>query len=258
MIGKYIKQANYRILDMKKDREGRSWALLESQLLGFYDDLWVARVEDGKCTKVLFTGTNKRELGSADWLERFAGNPELSKDSDGDGWTDVVEGRIGTDPARVDSDGDGLNDSQDRNPLTVPRELNEREQVLAAAFEGLYRLNRSYSPAVVVFPEGMEPFELAGRDWVIVPKSSEQTPLSKTAGEGTSRIRFCLPNLGFMGQKLETKGQDGFILWSPDHTRARLHIVDYFGNVGATMQDIELKKIGEKWVVVKVELLGVA
>ena len=253
-VGKYDKRTGCRILDLKSDEKGRSWALVQSELLGFYDDLWVARVDNGKCVQVLFTGINQRELGSTDWLARFAGNPELSKDSDGDGWTDLIEKRLGTAPNRIDSDSDGVKDSQDRNPLAAPRELNEREQILAAAFGARYCFYTPHAPALVVFPEGIAPFELAGRDWVVIPRVSEEAPLNKTAVQGTSLIRFGPPSLDFFGQHCTGDWQDGSILWSPDGKRAKLHINDSFGNTGATGHDIELRKIDGKWVVIGIDL----
>lgn len=40
----------------------------------------------------------------------------FSRDSDGDGWTDLLERRVGTDPRLADSDGDGVADSRDAAP----------------------------------------------------------------------------------------------------------------------------------------------
>ncbi len=58
-----------------------------------------------------------------DFFEReeaiIIGLPEepLTRDSDGDGLTDLVEDRLVTDPFHPDTDGDGLTDAVDRNPL---------------------------------------------------------------------------------------------------------------------------------------------
>ncbi len=51
--------------------------------------------------------------------EALAGEKEI--DSDGDGWSDEQEQRVGTDPYIKDTDNDGIIDSQDLNPL-VPEE----------------------------------------------------------------------------------------------------------------------------------------
>ena len=42
---------------------------------------------------------------------------DIERDSDGDGWTDIEEGRIGTNPHAPDSDGDGVPDGRDVCPL---------------------------------------------------------------------------------------------------------------------------------------------
>jgi hypothetical protein len=60
-------------------------------------------------------------------------------DTDGDGLSDLVERRLGTDPQRRDSDGDGLDDAVDPFPLTpVHQPTNEREEVATAIFEQFY------------------------------------------------------------------------------------------------------------------------
>src|SRR5207244_1782683 len=47
---------------------------------------------------------------------------DIERDSDGDGWTDLEEGRIGTNPHAADSDGDGIPDGRDVCPLyPLPR-----------------------------------------------------------------------------------------------------------------------------------------
>lgn len=257
MIHKQDEKTFSTIVDLKKDKEGRSWVLLQHALLGSYNDLWIAQVLDGKCTQILFTGINNWESRSQDWLAKFVGNPELSKDSDGDGWTDLVEKRFGTDINHIDTDGDGLKDSQDRNPLTVPRELNEREQIIAAAFEACFRFNKPFAPVLVTFPMGIKPFELAGWNWVIEPQLSEEMPLSKAAMGRTSSIIFSFPQRDFFGERIEAEQRDDLILWSPDHMRARIHIIESCGIAGGGCgYYVELKKIDGKWVVISIDSVG--
>ena len=45
---------------------------------------------------------------------------EIKRDSDGDGLTDVLEGRLGTDPDKADTDGDRVGDLADAMPLLAP------------------------------------------------------------------------------------------------------------------------------------------
>jgi len=63
---------------------------------------------------------------------------ELYRDSDGDGLTDLMEERIGTDPHKRDTDGDGIPDGRDGVPQValVARPSAEAE-VLAALFGGM-------------------------------------------------------------------------------------------------------------------------
>jgi hypothetical protein len=57
---------------------------------------------------------------------------EAGRDTDGDGLTDAVERRMGTDPANRDTDGDGLADAQDPTPDSARAPANEQEEVTAA------------------------------------------------------------------------------------------------------------------------------
>jgi len=59
---------------------------------------------------------------------------DVTRDSDADGLTDIVEQRLGTDPASQDSDGDGLRDDVDGVPL-VPYDAGAlRTARIASAF----------------------------------------------------------------------------------------------------------------------------
>jgi len=53
------------------------------------------------------------------------------KDSDGDKWSDALEGLVGTDAHNPDTDGDGMKDSEDPNPTVTPASppvATQREQ----------------------------------------------------------------------------------------------------------------------------------
>ena len=45
----------------------------------------------------------------------------ITRDTDGDGFTDLLEAKLGTDPAKADTDGDGLSDSLDDFPQASAR-----------------------------------------------------------------------------------------------------------------------------------------
>lgn len=63
----------------------------------------------------------------------------LRHDSDGDGLTDLMEERLGTDPNAADSDGDGMSDARDGLPL-VPLGAGRtpEAEVLAHVLKGFY------------------------------------------------------------------------------------------------------------------------
>lgn len=68
---------------------------------------------------------------------------DLTRDSDGDGLTDLYEERITTDPHEIDTDGDGIADAEDLLPR-VARSGSERtveSEILAAALQN-YRLGK--------------------------------------------------------------------------------------------------------------------
>ena len=56
---------------------------------------------------------------------------EVNRDSDGDGWTDIEEARLETDPHDPDSDGDGMPDGADVCPLyAASKEETERDTTI--------------------------------------------------------------------------------------------------------------------------------
>src|SRR5262249_17152875 len=101
---------------------------------------------------------------------------DARRDSDGDGLTDFVEQRLGTDPRRADSDGDGLKDSEDPAPMArsgSPR--SEQEKILAAVFDQYFLFERdngrSSTLAVVV---GGPSLEWSGRSGPTITVSEEE------------------------------------------------------------------------------------
>lgn len=67
------------------------------------------------------------------WLPAALTWSAVAVDSDGDGWTDVLERRLGTDLLKADSDGDGVVDALDPAPMCPRRPIQgPRDAVLAA------------------------------------------------------------------------------------------------------------------------------
>ena len=249
------------LLATRKDKDGVLWGLVASDILGSRYDLWIVRREAGRWGAPRFTGVTRQQLGKADWFRRFVGDPELSRDSDGDGLTDLEEKRLGTDPKKPDTDGDGLKDSVDKNPLAAPRRLSEAEQVLAAAFEARFRFEGGRGvPALVQLPKGIKPLELTGWDWLIISRvHGASPPLAKVPParirQGVGMIRFWLPDYDFDGREMRDRGADAFLLWSKDGREVKLQLSTTYGGVDGTGYDMRLRKIGQDWVVVEETLV---
>lgn len=241
------------------DRRGVRWGLFHSGILGRHDDLWLCRYDGKRWVEPLFTGETRRpDLG--DWIGRLAGNPALTRDTDGDGWTDLVEARIGTDPEKADTDGDGLKDSEDKNPLATPGPLTEEQRVLAAAFEGCFRFTaRDDRPYLVELPGGVAPMELCDCDWLVVTaRAGNKVPLSKVVGEGLASVTFGPPAYDFEGRENREGKRGRPFLWSPDRSQVKLHLVVHYGSLSARGLDVRLQRFGEHWLAVEVRCIWVA
>jgi hypothetical protein len=68
---------------------------------------------------------------------------DINRDRDHDGWTDLEERALGTDPTRADSDDDGIADGDDRAPLFKPTDEDDDGKVLAQAVFAVFGINES-------------------------------------------------------------------------------------------------------------------
>jgi outer membrane protein assembly factor BamB len=255
------------LLATHTDSNGVMWGLIQSPILGDPGDYWIAR-DDGKhWTSPTFTGASESDFAEAnwsgsshqpsfpaDWFARFVGNSALTKDSDGDGWTDLVEKRLGTDPRNPDTDGDGLRDSDDKNPLAAPRRINDTEQVLAAWFEAqlLFRPGR-YQPCVADWPKNMRPCEVFGWDWVIIPgtaKSQLTQPVKRAPG-WYDEVLFASTH------QFATVSANGParhpVIWNKNRTEAMVAAQPAEGHffLDGDAYRPRLRKFGTVWVVVE-------
>lgn len=235
------------LLQVRRDHAGQEWGLVASRVLGAHDDLWAVRREGSRWVSPVFLGISRSQLTGQDWVAIALGE-EVTRDRDGDGWSDLAEARLGTDPELPDTDGDGLADAQDRNPVAAPRLLTLEEKILAAAFEARYRHDGRGSPLVVLFPDGIQPFELYGWDGITVPRRSD-APVEKLHGKGVGFAGFWQPEFDFRGRRLRTVPGAFPALVSPDGREARLHISTGFAGLDATGYFIRLRRIDEDWVV---------
>ena len=69
---------------------------------------------------------------------------DVERDSDGDGWTDLEEARIGTNPHATDSDDDGIPDGQTCARLyTAPPGADEAAMILQSAIFAAFAMTGS-------------------------------------------------------------------------------------------------------------------
>ncbi|HLK58069.1 MAG TPA: hypothetical protein VKU00_15985 [Chthonomonadaceae bacterium] len=257
------------LMDTHKDQQGTLWGLLRCTALGSTGDLWIVHHDGKHWVEPLFSGVDgstrnfrrkaattlmdlpREKFLAGGWFDKLVGNPELSRDTDGDGWTDLVEKQLGTDPTKSDTDGDGIPDSKDANPLTGRKPQTDEEKILAAAFEGRFRYAEDDVPCVVVMPEGIEPVEMLGWGWIVLAvKKESDTPVADLYGEGVCMIHFSLPSYGFNEPQVQLPPKNAAILWNRDHTEAAVGMSVYYGGLDGTVYDLRLKKFGNEWIVV--------
>jgi hypothetical protein len=171
----------------------------------------------------------------ASGVERQFALEDIERDSDGDGWTDLEEGRIGTNPHAADTDGDGIPDGRDVCPL-FPR------PPAAAGDDSMVILQRAIFAA----------FALTGsRELLYVTPS---TPRVHVTGYG-GPIVFdrAIPGAGGTGGV--------YVSWKirdQTETDAVVQITDWEDVLAAGGQDVFLKRIQGKWVVVAVKTTWVS
>jgi hypothetical protein len=247
-----------KLLAKQVDNKGITHGLIVSRAAGGQNDLWTAIFNGEHWVNPLFTSSTEKEQVEANWVARYAYNPHISIDSDNDGWQDLVEKRLGTDPKKVDTDGDGLKDSEDKNPLTAPRKLAEKEKVIAAAFQARFQFEGGRDAVCLVeLPKGMEPFELIGWNWIIITeKAGVKPPLESFIGKGIGTVSFGPPSRDPKGNRI--KEGPNTMVWNKDHTEVVLQLITHFGGTDGTGYDILLKKFGDEWVVIGMDMAWIS
>lgn len=260
------------LIEERTDNQGHVWGLLTSRVLGSNGDLWILKKENDHWIKPIFTGVSAygishwaestqvepmvggktgKELINGAWFEVLPANQELQHDTDKDGLTDIAEQRLGIDPLKKDTDGDGALDATDPWPNAAPRELSDAEQVLAAAFEARYHFSEEESPATFFAPNKLKPFEMVGWKGPVIWRSPDQKkwslPLELYYEQGVAFLRF----------EKTSEGEDWttqYITWNNDKTEAYVLISTYYGGLNGTGYGIKVRKFGEHWVVIMLEM----
>jgi len=159
---------------------------------------------------------------------------EINKDSDGDGWTDLEEARLGLDPNKADTDGDGVPDGQDICPDFTPAEdapADEEVQILQKAFFATFGL--SGSRYVLLAQPKCKPVRFWGYGGPLLYKQ-DRAAWQKAHGLGAV-----------------------WVMWEvtkKSATEAEVSIHDYEAPLAAGSQTVRLCKIGSEWFVVRREI----
>jgi len=161
---------------------------------------------------------------------------EVERDSDGDGWTDREEARLGTNPRDRDSDGDGLPDGRDVCPLFARPAVNRADEataILQKAIFAAYAVTGSRNLLYVT--PGSARVHVAGYGGPILfdramPKNGN--------GEGGTWVRW----------KIARR----------DATTAVVDLSDWEGMLAAGGVDVRLTKVGAAWVVVSVRTTSIS
>jgi hypothetical protein len=153
----------------------------------------------------------------------------VERDTDGDGWTDNEEQRLGLDPRNQDSDKDGIPDGQDiwPNKAIVPGSNDEDTQILRRALFAVFGIGGSSHLLLVASP--VQPVEIIGYKGPVLFGEDVKSWIAKGNQSGV-----------FVRWRIRKKSANAAIV----------EIVDYEGPLAAGGQDVRLKKIGNEWYVV--------
>jgi len=159
---------------------------------------------------------------------------EIERDSDGDGWTDLEEARLGTNPHNPDSDDDGIPDGRDVCPLyAMPAGADDSSMILQAAVFGAFAMTGSRE-LLSVTPQTPRVHLVGYAGPVlydrVMPKSGDQ-------------------NIGpYVSWKITNKTAND----------AMVQLTDWEGPLAAGGQDVTLKKIASRWIVVAIKMTWVS
>lgn len=206
--------------------DGRRWAILRLPLPAFRDDWWITSSADGtNWVQPLLAGPSAEPETLIRRIAAAGSIPaSLTRDTDEDGLSDLMEARIGTSPMVADSDNDDVPDARDGNPLTRPHEPSDAAEIRQRLFEALVATNDTRDVLLVLEGTGLERQQFFGYSGWVVP-SAERHP---------GRI-----NLAGMEVTLT----------SP--TTAEATVTDWEGTLAASGHQARLEKKHGRWVLVQ-------
>jgi len=229
--------------------DGTVYGVVPANLLGGYDFFLVAtRTPDdaatwsrpkliasaasfryGDATSLAWAGPRTLTLTAAAQTLPIALD-EVERDSDGDGWTDREEARLGTNPRDRDSDGDGLPDGRDVCPLFARPAVNRTDEataILQKAIFAAYAVTGSRN--LLYVRPGSPRVHVAGYGG---PMLLDRAVPKNGNGDGGT----------WVGWKIARR----------DATTAVVDLSDWEGLLAAGGVDVRLTKVGAAWVVVSV------
>lgn len=258
-----------------KDANGKTWRLVSSYVLGNGGDLFIQAKTNSGWDKPIFTGFSTsrtflqeapktykgigvNKLIESEWVKVFPGDPDLTKDSDNDGLTNIVEERLGTDPNKADTDGDALADNVDPCPTAAPRTLGDTEKIVAACVEAhFFSGGYEYTPANISV-QGVEPFEMYGYGGTLIwPKEGAKSGLDRSYGAGMNSIGFS-PFIDDFRADAKDYTKKPIVRFSDNGMTAETLISRYSGGLNGEGMNVKLKKIGDDWFVVEMRMAYVS
>lgn len=166
-------------------------------------------------------------LGKQEWRLSVK---EIFKDTDGDGWTDIEEARIGLDPNKPDTDGDGIPDGKDICPDRAPVQnssADEDSQILQKVFFSTFGLSGS-------------------RHALFIDPKSAKVDVWGYAGP----VLYNIDRLKWRKEHPEGAVYLSWRIESKTGTEAYVNIHDWEGPLASSSQKIKLRKTGGEWYVV--------
>jgi hypothetical protein len=233
------------LISTKSPEDRKSWTrpiLIPNRIYrGFHD----AKLAEGESGQLVFTFVQDEpgarnimegeltppkkapELGKVTWVLSLS---TLTQDSDGDGWTDIEEERLGLDPKNRDTDADGIPDGEDICPNYAPKadeENDDEVRILQKAVLAEYGLSRSRT--LLLVGPGSRRFQIWGYRGPILYLDDPK------------QWRTNHPEGGI------------FVSWkitNQTNSDATVSLSDYEGPLAASGLELRLHKIGTEWFVI--------
>ena len=167
---------------------------------------------------------------SAGQQRHFLDLSNVRRDTDGDGWTDFEEARLGLRADQVDSDGDGLPDGHDVCPLlpvTSETVSGDEREILRHALLFVFALGGS-------------------RHLLLVDSQSPKVHLDGYSGP----VLYDIDSKRWLAQHGSVSVSVSWKILARTAGEAAVEITDFVAPLAASGQKVYLRKLGSRWVVV--------